>query len=958
LKLTIIAAHSSETGQISEIVAQIKGISVSPITVSLLSVMTIALLLSAIIVQQKAFAAPILTVNQTVLSLAISPSTLTEPSGTTITATLTYLANGQPVKGDTVYIQRAANNLACSSAILFSNVFNAKTNSLGQVSYTVTSTAGLGGNLVGFKANHPLSTSGKITNTDSTSACKDLTILPPLPPSVSISQPTSGQQFSSANVDVRGSASAGSYPLAAVIISTDGGTPSQTTGTTSWNITLSGLSNGSHTVLAQARDTRGALSGAATVTFSVNVNLPPPNNTPVANAGPDQTVDENTTITLDGSGSTDADPDDTLTYAWSQTSGPSVTLSSNIAQKPTFAAPTVTTDTNLTFSLVVTDNKGASSANDTVNILVEDVPIPVNHQPEVKAGDDATADEGTIVNLSGKATDPDSGDTLTISWTQVGSGPSVTLTGSNTLTPSFTAPQVDSDTQVTFRLNATDSHGASAIDDITITIHNVIPSPIGSIRNVNSQVWTDNVGNMLVTSSAEVNSSVGVDNVWIETFDSQSNQWIKRIENTPNSGFNDITCKQTSYLVSGSAGFADKNGCTALPWGFEVWGCYTNSQGKIVCDYSNQAGGGNKKAVDAVFDNTVKFEGTHSAKMTGLYPNATVVMAIPSYPTGNPKFEVGKPDIVPGETYRLEMMVKLENVKGTGCVTVDNPPKDPGFCGFRIFQTFFDTNSAGPKYVYYGPKYTGTSDWFKVTFDAKATGYAGPDSTLVRGDPAIEIAGEGTVWIDGLRFYSLDSASPRDLKIRDATALNVTSTLGTVTYFAPGKTNSPQNKNNELMFTEGTQAAGTYVYMWPDSEITISKWTPYPGSTDNIVKVTAEIAYYKSYGGIATVTASVSGTPYPLNCVFDTTSTAPKVFTCDLTSAGIDTPDEINNLTLKVKLNSASNGSIDSIKIVVDRPPVGIANTWVPVQMTWFVQKTIPDWRIGFSDVSGNVFHS
>ena len=43
-------------------------------------------------------------------------------------------------------------------------------------------------------------------------------------------------------------------------------------------------------------------------------------------------------VTLDGSGSSDAD-NDTLTYDWTQTAGPNVTLSSSTAQKPTFTAP-------------------------------------------------------------------------------------------------------------------------------------------------------------------------------------------------------------------------------------------------------------------------------------------------------------------------------------------------------------------------------------------------------------------------------------------------------------------------------------------------------------------------------------------------------------------------------------------------------------------------------------------
>ncbi|HQB30898.1 MAG TPA: PKD domain-containing protein, partial [Syntrophales bacterium] len=62
---------------------------------------------------------------------------------------------------------------------------------------------------------------------------------------------------------------------------------------------------------------------------------------PTANAGPDQTVESGTTVTLDGSGSSASDGTIAL-YSWEQLSGTGVALSDNNAQKPTFTAPNVT----------------------------------------------------------------------------------------------------------------------------------------------------------------------------------------------------------------------------------------------------------------------------------------------------------------------------------------------------------------------------------------------------------------------------------------------------------------------------------------------------------------------------------------------------------------------------------------------------------------------------------------
>ncbi len=86
---------------------------------------------------------------------------------------------------------------------------------------------------------------------------------------------------------------------------------------------------------------------------------------PTAHAGPDQTVQPGATTQLDGSASTD--PGGNPTYQWTQTAGPSVSLSSTSSVSPTFTAPPAAT--TLTFQLVVTDGSQTSAA-DTVTISV------------------------------------------------------------------------------------------------------------------------------------------------------------------------------------------------------------------------------------------------------------------------------------------------------------------------------------------------------------------------------------------------------------------------------------------------------------------------------------------------------------------------------------------------------------------------------------------------------------
>ena len=62
------------------------------------------------------------------------------------------------------------------------------------------------------------------------------------------------------------------------------------------------------------------------------------NQAPTADAGPDQTVASGASVNLDGTGSSDPDGD-TLTYDWTQASGPAVTLSGANTATPSFTAP-------------------------------------------------------------------------------------------------------------------------------------------------------------------------------------------------------------------------------------------------------------------------------------------------------------------------------------------------------------------------------------------------------------------------------------------------------------------------------------------------------------------------------------------------------------------------------------------------------------------------------------------
>jgi hypothetical protein len=151
--------------------------------------------------------------------------------------------------------------------------------------------------------------------------------------------------------------------------------------------------------------------GELTDTDAVTVTVqPPPNEPPVADAGSDLTVDEGTAVTLDATGSSDADGS-LQSYQWTQTDGPSVTLSDASTAQPTFTAPTLSSADVLTFELAVTDDEGATDT-DSVNVTVTPVSPPasgdfaVETEPPTTVGPTSATLRGDLTGLGddGEAT--------------------------------------------------------------------------------------------------------------------------------------------------------------------------------------------------------------------------------------------------------------------------------------------------------------------------------------------------------------------------------------------------------------------------------------------------------------------------------------------------------------------------------------------------------------------------
>ena len=197
----------------------------------------------------------------------------------------------------------------------------------------------------------------------------------------------------------------------------------------------------------------------------------PANRSPSANAGPDQTVDAGSTVTLEGSGS---DTDGVIaSHQWAQTAGPAVSLSNAGQASASFVAPEVDAVVTLTFRLTVTDDDGAT-ASDEVSVTVQPQ-APANQPPNANAGPDQTVDGGSVVMLIGSGSDSD-GEIAGYQWTQT-AGPTVSLSVTDQALSSFVAPQADVAVTLTFRLTVTDNDDATASDDVSVTVQPTVTEP-------------------------------------------------------------------------------------------------------------------------------------------------------------------------------------------------------------------------------------------------------------------------------------------------------------------------------------------------------------------------------------------------------------------------------------------------------------------------------------------------
>ena len=205
----------------------------------------------------------------------------------------------------------------------------------------------------------------------------------------------------------------------------------------------------------------GCGGGSGTTPPPVVTNTPPS----VTVQDPDQTVgSEQTTVTL----KINASDDGTIaSIAWTQKSGPAVTLSGADTDTITFDTPMITFangDQQLTFNVAVTDDKGAVTAKD-VSVTIQ----PNNHAPTISVDAPENVYGGATVNIIATVTDAD-GSISSYQWQQL-EGTTLAFDTTDSAELTTVAPMVTEAETAKLQLTVTDDKGATTESTLDVTLN-------------------------------------------------------------------------------------------------------------------------------------------------------------------------------------------------------------------------------------------------------------------------------------------------------------------------------------------------------------------------------------------------------------------------------------------------------------------------------------------------------
>ena len=241
---------------------------------------------------------------------------------------------------------------------------------------------------------------------------------------------------------------------------------------------ISGCGGGSSTQLQGEQNSSG-------------VNTPPPatNTPPTVDAGANQTITEGESVTLKANAS---DKDGNITsYEWKE-------------GQTTIGTDAQVVLTNLskgahTFTVTVTDNKGATASDSViVEVKAKNTPPATNTPPTVDAGANQTITEGESVTLKANASDKD-GNITSYEWkegqTTIGTDAQVVLTNLSKGAHTFT-------------VTVTDNKGATASDSVIVIVKAKmsVSAMVGFLDNEHGiEPWAVNTDNSVAKLAKDIN---------------------------------------------------------------------------------------------------------------------------------------------------------------------------------------------------------------------------------------------------------------------------------------------------------------------------------------------------------------------------------------------------------------------------------------------------------------------
>ena len=267
--------------------------------------------------------------------------------------------------------------------------------------------------------------------------------------------------------------------------------------------TVSALLAGTYLFQLTVTDASG---NKATDVAKITVNAAIVVGSPVANAGPDQSITLPTnTVTLTGTGS---ETNGTITsYAWTQLSGPSASIINSSDQAQTTVSALLA-GTYL-FQLTVTDASG-NKATDVAKITVN-AAIVIPGSPVVNAGSNQIITLPiNSVTLTAVASETN-GTIVSYQWSQI-SGPTTAVMSTASSTQTIVSGLIRG--VYTFQIQVTDSLGVKASDVVKVTVNPALIQATPVVNAGANQTITLPINTVTLTAVASETNGTIVSYQW------------------------------------------------------------------------------------------------------------------------------------------------------------------------------------------------------------------------------------------------------------------------------------------------------------------------------------------------------------------------------------------------------------------------------------------------------------